>query len=225
MLDLIEELLEKAARLNTPSLFFKTAPGHYAAHDKFLGIPVPKLREIAKKHAALPLLDIQRLLTSPYNEKRLLALFILIHQYKKKPETTHQFYLENLQHVNNWNLVDSSAHLILGAYLETRDKTRLITLANSENLWEKRVAIIATFYYIKKNNLDWTFKIAQILLHDTHDLIHKAVGWMLREAGKQNQDALTYFLNKHHIHMPRTMLRYAIEKYSPEIRAKYLLRK
>lgn len=224
-LENIHKLLKEAPRSNDPSLFFKTTPGHYAEHDRFLGIPVPSLRQIAKKHSALPLTDIQTLLASPYNEERLLALFILAHQYKKSPEPTYQFYLKNLAHVNNWNLVDSSAHLIIGAHLYTKDKSLLLTLANSKNLWEKRIAIIATLYFIKKDQLDWTFKIAEILLHDTHDLIHKAVGWMLREAGKRNEDELTLFLDIHHAQMPRTMLRYSIEKYPPDIRARYLLRK
>lgn len=221
----IQKQLKEAPRSSTPSLFFKTTPGHYAEHDKFLGIPVPTIRKIAKQHADLHLSSLHTLLTSPYNEERLLALFILVHQYKKSPDTIFQYYLDNLSHINNWNLVDSSAHLIIGAHLLTRDKTLLLNLATSTNLWEKRIAIIATLYFIKKNTLDWTFKIAAILLHDTHDLIHKAVGWMLREAGKQNIDALTRFLNEHHIQMPRTMLRYAIEKLPPETRARYLLRK
>jgi len=221
-LENIQKLLKEAPRSNDPSLFFKTTSGHYAENDQFLGIPVPSLRQIAKEYRALPLTDIQTLLSSPINEERLLALFILTHQYKKSPEPIYQFYLNNLSHINNWNLVDSSAHLIIGAHLETRDKTLLITLANSKNLWEKRIAIVATWYYIKKDQLDWTFKISELLLNDTHDLIHKAVGWMLREAGKRKQDQLTHFLNTHHTQMPRTMLRYAIEKF-PESKRKYYL--
>ncbi len=213
----IQEKLKNAPRVNKPDLFFKTTPGHYAEHDQFLGIPVPTLRAIAKEHTTLSHQDLHTLLTSPYNEERLLALLILVHQYKKSPLPTYHFYLDHLSYINNWNLVDSSAHLILGPHLEAHTD-----LAHSQNLWHRRIAIIATLYHIKKGNLDHTFHIAQALLNDTHDLIHKATGWMLREAGKQNLSALTAFLDAHHTRMPRTMLRYAIEKYPPETRAHYL---
>jgi 3-methyladenine DNA glycosylase AlkD len=211
---------EKAAR------FFKTNPGSYAAHDQFLGIPVPKLRLIAKQYKNISLDDLQPLIESPFNEERLLALFILVAQYQKGDARTkaacYDFYMRNLRHVNNWNIVDSSAHLILGAHLADKDKTILITLANSHILWERRIAMIATWYFIRQNDLSWTFKIAQILLNDTHDLMHKAVGWMLREAGKKDEAQLIAFLDKYASTMPRTMLRYAIERFEPSLRVHYL---
>ena len=136
----------------------------------------------------------------------------------------YQFYLKNLKQVNNWNLVDSSAHLIIGAHLFNQDKAILLTLAKSEILWYRRIAIIATWYFIKNNDLKWTFKISTMLLNDQHDLIHKAVGWMLREAGKKDQNQLIKFLNQHASQMPRTMLRYSIEKFPDDQRKSYLKR-
>jgi len=196
--------------------FFKTSPGSYAEHDQFLGVSVPNLRKIAKNLHRLTLTTIKDLLNSPYNEERLLALFILINQYQKAEpslkQMLYQFYLDNLSAVNNWNLVDSSAHLILGAHTWDRDRSILEKLARSSNLWERRIAIIATWHGIKHSDLDCTFHIATILLHDTHDLIHKAVGWMLREAGKKDLQPLIHFLEAHAATMPRTMLRYAIER-------------
>jgi 3-methyladenine DNA glycosylase AlkD len=169
------------------------------------------------------------LIASAVNEERLLALIIVVNRYQKadaqKKDVLYNFYMHNLQHVNNWNLVDASAHLILGAHLHTRDKELLITLAQSKDLWERRIAIIATWYFIRKNEYAWTVKIATLLLHDTHDLIHKAVGWMLREAGKSDQAVLIKFLEQHAQIMPRTMLRYAIEKLPEEQRKDYLMRK
>lgn len=206
--------------------FFKVTPGSYAAHDQFLGVTVPTLRAIAKQYKNLALHDVQILIESLFNEERLLALFILVAQYQKgdvKTKTAcYDFYMRNLKHVNNWNLVDSSAHLILGAHLADKDKTILITLAHSENLWERRIAMIATWHFIRQNDLSWTFKIARTLLHDTHDLMHKAVGWMLREAGKKDEAQLITFLNEHAATMPRTMLRYAIERFDQKQRKIYL---
>ncbi len=224
-------------------LFFKTGLGGYAEHDQFLGISVPILRTIARQFCDASFSDITILLQSKFNEERLLALFILIIQYNKNnrliwgpraqsnehgvnvtKQNIYNFYTAHIAHINNWNLVDASAHETIGAYLfhYTRDKNVLLILAHSDNLWQRRIAMIATLYFIRQGDTSWTYDIADILLHDTHDLIHKAVGWMLREAGKKNEDELKHFLNKHAHHMPRTMLRYAIEKLSPDMRAFYM---
>jgi len=208
------------------SYFFKTDPGSYAAHDQFIGVPVPTIRTIAKNFLDLSLDEITQLLKSPINEERFLGLIILVHQYQKADdshkEELYQFYMNNLKHVNNWNLVDASAHLIVGAHLFDKNKDILVSLAQSDILWERRVAIVATWYFIRKNDLTWTFKIASMLMNDTHDLIHKAVGWMLREAGKKDTQQLIDFLNIHATHLPRTMLRYAIEKFPEQQRKSYL---
>jgi len=206
--------------------FFKTGAGSYAEHDQFIGVPVPTIRTIAKDFLDLSLDEITQLLKSPINEERFLGLIILVHQYQKASdshkEELYQFYMDNLKHVNNWNLVDASAHLILGAHLCNKNRDILISLSQSDILWERRIAIVATWYFIRKNDLEWTFKIAALLLNDKHDLIHKAVGWMLREAGKKDIQQLINFLNAHAAHMPRTMLRYAIEKFPEQQRKSYL---
>lgn len=210
--------------------FFKTGPGEYAQHDQFLGISVPVLRTIAPQFSDLLLEEITLLLQSPYNEERSLALFILILQYKKGSDATkriiYDYYCAHIAHINNWNLVDASAHEIIGAYLfhYTQDKSVLIRLAQSDNLWERRIAMIATLYFMRKSDVSWTYMIAQMLLNDTHDLIHKAVGWMLREAGKKDEKQLLTFLDKNTAHMPRTMLRYALEKFPIDVRKKYMKR-
>lgn len=206
--------------------FFKTGIGDYAEHDQFLGVSVPELRKIAKNFQHLELKIIETVLHSAYNEERLLALFLLIHQYQKsdakQKEKIFQLYLKNTKHINNWNLVDASAHLIVGAHLFETDRNILLTLAKSPDLWERRIAIVATWYFIRQNDLDWTFKLAVTLRNDNHDLIHKAVGWMLREAGKRNKNLLVTFLNQHASKMPRTMLRYAIEKFPQHERICFL---
>ena len=221
-------LQEKKAENSTLKIFFKTEKDGYAEHDRFMGITVPNLRKIAKQFKDLPLDDIETLLYSKFNEERLLALIILTMQYEKasedKKEELYNFYIKHLSQVNNWNLVDASAHLIVGSHLYEKDKDLLTKLAHSKNLWEKRIAMIATLYFIRKSSLDWTFKIAHILLSDAHDLIHKASGWMLREAGKKNEAELIAFLDKYATQMPRTMLRYAIEKL-PASKRKYYLSK
>jgi len=211
------------------TMFFKTEAGSYAEHDTFIGVSVPALRTLAKEFQQLTRQELQELLASPINEERLLALFILVDQYQRgntqQKDALYHFYLHNIQHVNNWNLVDSSAHLIIGEHLDTADKKLLITLAQSPSLWERRIAVVATWHFIRKDELEWTFKIAKLLLNDTHDLIHKAVGWMLREAGKRNETMLIQFLDKYAAVMPRTMLRYAIEKFPEDQRKDYLMRK
>ena len=210
------------------SIFFKTGVGDYAQHDQFIGVTVPTLRKIAKEFLSIALEDLALLIRSPINEERLLSLIILTQKYKTsaepEKETLYQFYLQNLKYVNNWNLVDASAHLIIGAHLFERDCSALEELALSANLWERRIAIVATWHFIRRNDLAWTFKIASLLLCDTHDLIHKAVGWMLREAGKQDQAQLVTFLDQHICEMPRTMLRYAIEKFPEDMRKSYLIK-
>lgn len=224
----IHILLAKLAQESStsPHRFFKTGPGEYAAHDQFLGISVPQLRLVAKQFAALDVISIQELLTSSFNEERLLALLILVRQFQKADavgkKERYDFYMCNVQYVNNWNLVDSSAHLIVGAYLLDRDKTVLFTLAQSPLLWERRIAIVATWVFIRVNNTTHTYALAKLLLHDSHDLMHKAVGWMLREAGKRDVEKLKNFLDQYAAQMPRTMLRYALEKLSVQEQQAYL---
>lgn len=201
------------------SRFFKTGRGEYGEGDKFLGVVVPKQRKIAKKFIDLPLNQVLKLLKSPIHECRLTALFILIHQYQQGgPEIKRKIfsaYLKNLRYVNNWDLVDSSAPKITGDFLlqQFAQQKILYKLAKSKNLWERRIAILSTFTFIRTGQFTDTFRIAKILLHDNHDLIHKAVGWMLREIGKIDQKAEEKFLRKYFKQMPRTMLRYAIEKF------------
>ncbi len=202
------------------SIYFKTSPGDYAEHDRFMGITVPVLRKIAKRFITISLEELGCLIQSQINEERLLALIILTAQYKDgaiaQKEEIYQFYRTNMRHINNWNLVDSSAHLIIGAHLFERNRDILEELAASQNLWERRIAIVSTWYFIRNSDLKWTFKIAKLLLNDSHDLIHKAVGWMLREAGKKDEARLISFLCDHVHQMPKIMLRYAMERLSKE---------
>ncbi|MCK9361255.1 DNA alkylation repair protein [Patescibacteria group bacterium] len=215
---------KKAAFL--PS-FFKTGKGEYGEGDRFIGVTVPKLRALARKHPTLPLKDIETLLKSPIHEERLLSLIILAHQYDKADEQgkekIYRFYLKNAKRVNNWDLVDSSAHKIVGPHVDGKDDQILDKLARSKNLWEKRIAIISTFHFIYKGDCSKTYRIADRLMKDEHDLIHKAVGWMLRETGKRcSEVGLERYLEPRAARMPRTMLRYAIEKMPPAKRAHYL---
>lgn len=210
------------ARAESSKRFFKTGKGEYAEGDQFIGISMPDLRVLAKQFEALPPHEVEQLIASSIHEERMLALLILIRQYKKNQQAVYQLYVDNLQHVNNWDLVDASAHLIMGQHLMDQDKTILLDLAHSEVMWNRRVAMVATWQFIRSNQFDWTVKIAEALLHDTHDLIHKAVGWMLREAGKRDEQVLLCFLGQHASHMPRTMLRYAIEKLQPQTRLLYI---
>lgn len=211
------------------SRFFKTGPGDYAEHDVFLGVSVPTLRKIAREHADLSLTEIKPLLRSRINEERLLGLIILVNQYQHSSDSDknkiYAFYLKHLSSVNNWNLVDASAHLIIGAHLFERDRSLLHTLCLSDDLWERRIAIVATWYFIKQNDFKDTLRIAKTLLNDEHHLMHKSVGWMLREVGKKDQDILVAFLDKHATEMPRTMLRYAIERFPEKERKQYLQRR
>src|SRR3989304_4111946 len=206
--------------------FFKTGKGEYGEGDEFLGIKVPVSRKIAKEFKDLALPEIQELLNSKVHEERLIALFILTEQYRRKDfeqkKVIYDFYLKNLKRVNNWDLVDLSAEKIIGAYLFEKDKQILFRLARSKNLWDRRIAIMSTFHFIKNGLYDMTFEIADKLLQDEHDLIHKAVGWMLREIGNRDLKSEEAFLKKQYKNMPRTMLRYAIEKFPEKKRQSYL---
>lgn len=218
--------LQAAARPTAEgqAIFFKTGAGDYAAHDRFMGVTVPQLRSIAKSFYHLTLEQVEQLLYSSFNEERLLALIILTKQFSHpdEQERVYQFYMRHKHQVNNWNLVDASAHLIVGAYLYDKQKNILKELAKSESLWDRRIAIVSTWYFIKQGDLEWAFKIAKILMKDKEDLIHKATGWMLREAGKKDLQSLKLFLNEYAGIMPRTMLRYAIEKFDEPQRKRYM---
>ena len=223
------ELLANPEKAKVLRGFFKTGSGQYGEGDVFLGIVVPASRKIAKKYADLALEEVLALLKSKIHEERLIALFILISQFKKGDiqikKEIFRLYLKHTAYINNWDLVDLSADKIVGAYLEKRPKEILYELARSESLWERRISIIATFHFIKEGEYVDTFAVASILLRDREDLIHKATGWMLREVGKRcSEEAEEVFLRKHLEEMPRTMLRYAIERFSPEKRRQYLTR-
>jgi 3-methyladenine DNA glycosylase AlkD len=208
--------------------FFKTGPGEYAEGDKFYGITVPVLRELAGRFYGLGLKDTLELLKSPIHEERLLALLILISKYRKSDivgkKKIYLLYLGHTGYINNWDLVDVTAKHIVGNFLFNRNKTPLYRLARSKSVWERRIAILSTFDFIDKNQFKDTLKIARILLSDGHDLIHKAAGWMLREVGKRDMETEENFLKKHSKKMPRTMLRYAIEKFPEQKRRAYLNR-
>jgi 3-methyladenine DNA glycosylase AlkD len=208
------------------AVFFKTGPGEYAEHDKFLGVPTPHLRDIAKRYRAIDLEIVIELLQSPVNEVRLLALMMLVERYQKGDAATQEeifkLYQSHMNHINNWNLVDASAHHIIGAHIYQRDKVLLLQLSSSPILWERRIAIVSTLFFIRQNEFTWTVQLAKKLLNDREDLIHKAVGWMLREMGKRDQMLLILFLDKYAKCMPRTMLRYAIEKLNDEQKKKYM---
>ena len=229
---MIEQLKKDLENLADPenakilSRFFKTGKGQYGEGDFFLGIVVPKQRTVAKKYARLPLGDIDRLLKGKIHEHRFVALLILVNTYKnadkKDREKIADFYLKQKRNINNWDLVDLSAPNILGEYLLDKDRTVLYRLAGSKNLWERRIAIMSTFAFIRKNDFKDALRISGVLLRDSHDLIHKAVGWMLREVGKRDLKTEEDFLDSHYRAMPRTMLRYAIERFDEEKRKKFL---
>ena len=206
--------------------FFRTGKGEYGEGDKFIGVTVPDQRKVAQKYKNLPLKELKRLLRSKIHEHRLAALLILVIKYEKgdvkEKKEVVEFYIDNLQRVNNWDLVDSSAHKILGHWLRDRDRRILYKFAKSDNLWVQRVSIISTLSFIREKELDDTFKISEMLLGHNHDLIHKAVGWMLREAGKVDKKRLIDFLRDNYENIPRTALRYSIEKFDKNERTKML---
>ena len=206
--------------------FFKTGPGEYGEGDLFRGIRVPVLRKLAKEYQSLTLGETEVLLRSSYHEDRLLALLILVRAYLRGDDAVKEkvfdLYLKNTQFINNWDLVDSSAAQIVGAFLWDKDRDVLYRLARSSDLWERRIAIIGTFHFIRRCEFTETLKIAEILLAAREDLIHKAVGWMLREVGNRNMNIEEGFLRNHHKRMPRVMLRYAIEKFPEPKRQQYL---
>lgn len=215
-----KEIAEHAQR------FFKTAPGEYADGDIFLGIRAPQLRQLAKEYKTISLEEVKELLISSFHEERALALLILNLIFSKANEEVKQqiynLYLSHTKFINNWDLVDCSAEHIVGKFLVNKDKEILYKLAKSTDLWERRISIIATFHFIKNNDFTETLKIIELLLLDKHDLIHKATGWMLREVGKRHLETEEIFLKKHYKNMPRTMLRYAIEKFPEPKRQEYL---
>jgi 3-methyladenine DNA glycosylase AlkD len=228
-LDLIKSDLQTLAdprKAAVISRFFKTGKGQYGEGDLFLGITVPKLRAVAKTYYGLATVDIRKLLSSGTHEHRLVALLILVDKYKKAGAAGREeiagFYLKCTKYINNWDLVDLSAPNVLGDYLLGRDWVILLRLAHSRVLWERRIAIMSTFAFIRKHDFGPTLDVSEILVHDRHDLIHKAVGWMLREVGKRDMEAEEQFLENHAAHMPRTMLRYAIEKFEEGKRTYYL---
>ncbi len=208
--------------------FFKTGPGQYAEGDRFRGITVPVLRKLAKTHRDLPFEDAAELLESEWHEDRLVALFLLIDRYAKDAPPgrakIHKHYVARIAtQVNNWDLVDASAPQLVGAHIfEAGDTSLLDRLARDKNLWRRRVGIVATFHFIRQGALAETFRIAETLLGDSEDLIHKATGWMLREAGKKDEAALRSFLDRHAATMPRTMLRYALERLPENTRREYM---
>jgi 3-methyladenine DNA glycosylase AlkD len=226
IIELKKEIIKSADASKAKILqgFFKTGQGEYGEGDIFLGITVPDQRKLAKKYKELELNEIQELLNSKFHEHRLIALLILIEKYEKgNKKQIVDFYLKNTKNINNWDIVDLSADKIIGDYLFDKDKSILLKLAKSDNLWEKRIAILSTFNFVKKGEAEYTFKIAKILLNDKHDLIHKAVGWMLREVGKRiSEEVEEEFLKKYYKIMPRTMLRYAIERFSEKKRKNYM---
>jgi 3-methyladenine DNA glycosylase AlkD len=233
MQDILKNLREELNLYASPQKaeglkrFFKTGKGQYGEGDIFLGIQVPDSKKIVRKYAGISLDDLMSLLSSKIHEERLIALLVMVEKSRLADdagkETLYKKYLENTQYINNWDLVDLSADKIVGSYLFDKPKDVLYSLAASENLWERRIAILATYDFIKKGSCEETLKIAKIMLNDRHDLIHKAVGWMLREVGKRcSQAALEEFLLENYKQMPRTMLRYAIERFTETLRLQYL---
>ena len=225
----VKAALQEEANPKTASFlqgYFKTGPGQYGEGDKFRGIKVPVIRKIVRKARRLSMEDVISLLTSPWHEDRLLALLIWVDQFIKgdeeEQEKIYRSYLDKSHHINNWDLVDLSAPTIIGGYLWGRDRSILFDVARSQNLWDRRMAVLATFFFIRNNDFDDSLRISEILQNDSEDLIHKAVGWMLREIGKRDPKKEESFLKKYYKDMPRTMLRYAIERFPEERRQAYL---
>ena len=218
--------LASPAAAKAAARFFKTGPGQYGEGDTFIGIKVPTLRTVSRSFRSLPLDEIGALLNSPIHDERHLALMILVLQATKCDEAHRKrafdLYLSNMQFINNWDLVDCSAPQVVGGFLMTEPREPLFGLARSKGLWERRIAIVSTQHFIRHGEFDATLAISRILLGDKEDLIHKATGWMLREVGKKDQSVLEGFLDRHGAVMPRTMLRYAIERFPPDRRRAYL---
>ena len=227
-----KDIIKTLTELGNPEIaehshrFFKTGQGEYGEGDKFLGIRVPVIRKQVKLNKTISLKTISELINSPLHEVRLFSILSLVEKFTKCEEkgktVLYRFYMDHINYINNWDLVDSSAGYIVGSYLENRSRQVLYELAKSNNLWERRVAIMSTFHFIKKHDFDDALKIAELLINDNEDLIHKAVGWMLREIGNRDLLVEENFLRAHYNTMPRTMLRYAIEKFQEEKRKAYL---
>ena len=226
---ILKKELKKHASLKRKKVnmsFFKTGPGEYGEGDKFIGVTVPNIRKVVKEFYDLSFSEITKVLHSPIHEERLAALFIINEKFKKgdssHKDKIYKFYVKNMKYINNWDLVDTSAPYVTGPYLFDRNRADLKKWVKSKNLWVRRISIISTFYFIKNNDFKDTLALSKTLLKDEHDLIHKAVGWMLREMGKRDQKVLEKFLKEHYQKMPRTMLRYSIEKLSEPKRQAYL---
>ena len=199
--------------------FFKTGKGQYGEGDKFLGVTVPNIREVAKEFHNVNIEVIEKLIHSPWHEMRMCALLILVNNSKKEvTKETFDFYLSQSKYINNWDLVDLSAPQIVGQYLLDKERDTLYKLTESELLWDNRIAIVSTLTFIRNNDLDDTYKLSLKMMNHKHDLMHKSIGWMLREAGKRDEKRLYDFVMEHKSIMPRTMLRYSIEKFAPDIR-------
>lgn len=199
--------------------FFKTGKGQYGEGDKFLGVTVPNIRKVAKEYKDVSFDILQELIHSPWHEMRMCALIILVNNSKKNvTKETFDFYLSQTKYINNWDLVDLSAPQIIGKYLLDKKRDILYTLAESDLLWDNRIAIVSTLTFIKNNDLDDTYNLSLKMIYHKHDLMHKSIGWMLREAGKRDEKRLHDFVMEHKSVMPRTMLRYSIEKFNPDIR-------
>lgn len=230
--DVLKDIQVKLQTLSNPKQaqtlqkFFKTGPGEYGEGDRFLGIGVPELRKLAKAYYHISPGAVTRLIASKIHEKRMLALLILLVKFKRgddeKRKRIYKFYLKNVRFVNSWDLVDVSAASIMGDYLKDKSKAPLYQLAKSKNMWERRIAIIATLAFIKQGKFSDSLEISKMLLGDKEDLIHKAVGWMLREIGKREPVIIETFLKEHYKMLPRTTLRYAIEKFPENKRQRYL---
>jgi 3-methyladenine DNA glycosylase AlkD len=218
--------LGRKERAEVSQRFFKTGPGEYGEADVFVGVGAPELRRLAREFQDLPVREVRSLLKSGIHEERALALLVLVRKYQRgdrqEQECVYNLYMDHLRWVNNWDLVDVSAEHVVGAFLKNKSKKPLYRLARSKNLWERRVSVLATFHYIKGREFSETLKIAEMLLSDEEDLIHKAVGWMLREVGKRDLATEERFLKEHYGEMPRTMLRYAIERFPEPERQRYL---
>lgn len=229
MLSSLQKELKKLSskkRATAMQKFFKTDEGEYGYGDVFIGVSVPQARKLAIKYKDMPFEELYKLLRSEIHEERLIALLIMVYNFEKDEmlqRRIYEFYLKNLKFVNNWDLVDLSADKIMGGYLIDKPKIVLYKMANSKNLWERRIAIVATYNFIKNGMFDDTLAIAESLVEDSNDLIQKAVGWMLREVGKRDLELEVRFLDKHYKNMGRTALRYSLEKFPEKSRKPYML--